>query len=479
MQPKPPRKQTPVKGKGAANNAPQSGLAKTKRPPQPKALTAEAIVARMRTDAEAVLNAVFGKPLERDDDEAITNEVIPTVVFDRNEVKRQAVALADQVADIKAAKFKTNLTKLAEQEILVRQAMASLEAVLADSHQVTKDVERIKTLAATVGGGIKLATDPLFHELWLALHTTLAQPKPEPGPGVLLVVDPRPPVIRTFLTGLTSRLRDISVILAILDGHRPGAGAALLRRIMDDLIGPLHRGNPGITKIVPALRSGLEQEPDPSKLLALMVDADSPMEVMKLMSEAKAVKAVLLDVLRACFPIIPPGHMAATRLLQDTGLARKLLKTIADSGQDAPYFLIGAGGQSLADLRYAANQGDPVWAGRTAVAVAYGPNGQSVPFAHIRANAEALVVGQDQLPQPAPGVVRVHRYVGGMRFGNNGGAMILPCVDNTTQTTIQYLKYDVRPFTRRSERGGERVVVGSDGHQYYTADHYKTFVRIM
>lgn len=161
----------------------------------------------------------------------------------------------------------------------------------------------------------------------------------------------------------------------------------------------------------------------------------------------------------------------------NTELARKLLKTIADSGQDAPYFLTGAGGQSLENLRYAATQGVPVWGGGTAAPVAFGPADQPVPFAHIQGIAEVLAVGAHQLAPLPPGVVR-DRYVGGMPFGNAGGAMILPYVDNTANAIIRYTKYDVRPFTPPSTRGPERVVVGSDGHQYYTSDHYQTFRRI-
>lgn len=43
---------------------------------------------------------------------------------------------------------------------------------------------------------------------------------------------------------------------------------------------------------------------------------------------------------------------------------------------------------------------------------------------------------------------------------------------------IAYTEYDVRPFQPGQDRGGERLVVGSDDSAWYTDDHYRTFQRI-
>jgi hypothetical protein len=37
---------------------------------------------------------------------------------------------------------------------------------------------------------------------------------------------------------------------------------------------------------------------------------------------------------------------------------------------------------------------------------------------------------------------------------------------------------DVNPYQSGVNRGGERIVRGSDGSAYYTNDHYRTFTRI-
>jgi guanyl-specific ribonuclease Sa len=43
---------------------------------------------------------------------------------------------------------------------------------------------------------------------------------------------------------------------------------------------------------------------------------------------------------------------------------------------------------------------------------------------------------------------------------------------------IKYQEWDVNRKVRGKNRGPERLVTGSDGSAYYTADHYKTFIKI-
>jgi guanyl-specific ribonuclease Sa len=73
---------------------------------------------------------------------------------------------------------------------------------------------------------------------------------------------------------------------------------------------------------------------------------------------------------------------------------------------------------------------------------------------------------------PPPG------YKGGKTFENDGreGAEVLPKTDSEGEP-ITYKEYDVNPYTK-GNRGEERVVIGSNGSQYYSDNHYKKFTRI-
>jgi RHS repeat-associated protein len=70
-------------------------------------------------------------------------------------------------------------------------------------------------------------------------------------------------------------------------------------------------------------------------------------------------------------------------------------------------------------------------------------------------------------------------YRGGDPFENDGrdGGQVLPKTD-TGGNAITYREYDVQPYQQGVNRGGERIVRGSDGSTWYTADHYKTFARV-
>ncbi|MGN6530959.1 MAG: ribonuclease domain-containing protein [Ginsengibacter sp.] len=66
-------------------------------------------------------------------------------------------------------------------------------------------------------------------------------------------------------------------------------------------------------------------------------------------------------------------------------------------------------------------------------------------------------------------------YVGGSVFSNR--EKILPQVDSSGNS-IQYQEWDVNPKIAGQNRGTERIVTGSDGRSWYTADHYQTFIEI-
>ena len=63
-------------------------------------------------------------------------------------------------------------------------------------------------------------------------------------------------------------------------------------------------------------------------------------------------------------------------------------------------------------------------------------------------------------------------YVGGRRFGNY--EQLLPKT-NSRNERLRYREWDIYPRKKGQNRGAERLVTGSDGNTYYTADHYKSF----
>jgi guanyl-specific ribonuclease Sa len=70
-------------------------------------------------------------------------------------------------------------------------------------------------------------------------------------------------------------------------------------------------------------------------------------------------------------------------------------------------------------------------------------------------------------------------YEGGRTFlnlGRNGEESLLR--RDTHGRQITYHEWDVNPHIRGKNRGAERLVTGSDGSAYYTADHYRTFTKI-
>ena len=107
----------------------------------------------------------------------------------------------------------------------------------------------------------------------------------------------------------------------------------------------------------------------------------------------------------------------------------------------------------------------------------------SAPLAPSSPAAQVQPAAQDPI---APHVretlayVRKHGFappgfVGGRVFGNYEG--LLPRY-NARRKRIEYREWDVRPKAEGRSRGAERLVTGSDGRAWYSADHYRTFIEI-
>jgi guanyl-specific ribonuclease Sa len=70
-------------------------------------------------------------------------------------------------------------------------------------------------------------------------------------------------------------------------------------------------------------------------------------------------------------------------------------------------------------------------------------------------------------------------FEGGRTFHNlgDGGRHPLPVKDEDGRL-IRYQEWDIQPKIAGRNRGAERLVTGSDGSAYFTADHYRSFTRI-
>jgi hypothetical protein len=474
-------KERPTRAKKPTPTSPPKkpqALTKTKRTQEPKQTSEAKRVADMKAQAETVLDEVYGKGGDRDD----PGDVIAALAFDSAEVHQLAEYLADAADDLKP-------TSKVQQQDAFKRNMDRLQDRLKDSRELAGRIERIEQVAVAAGADIALDEDLATADLWDRVQAELVAPE-SASTGVGRVQK-----VTGTLAEIESLLGYVDTILTTING-RPGA--APIGKVPEDLLRLMgvDIGEENILGSLKILQYAVTQEPDPDRLRGLLTAADFPVSVPKLISDTRAVGADLLAVLQECRPPNEPGQpplQGQAALEGNTELAEKLLKTIADSGQNATYFLTGAGGQRLVDLKYAANAKAPVWAGTTVArnALRFGPLysgplnvgaphlSPSVPFAQIRGLAEQLPVGQQVLP-PLPGGVVRDRYVGGGVFGNIGAenGMILPKRNHATKAVIGYREYDVRPFTALDERGAERVVVGSDGNQYYTADHYKTFRRM-
>ena len=66
-------------------------------------------------------------------------------------------------------------------------------------------------------------------------------------------------------------------------------------------------------------------------------------------------------------------------------------------------------------------------------------------------------------------------YVGGRQFGNYEHRLPERDADGLV---IDYREWDINPKVEGKNRGTERLVTGSDGRAWYSADHYNTFTEV-
>ena len=105
---------------------------------------------------------------------------------------------------------------------------------------------------------------------------------------------------------------------------------------------------------------------------------------------------------------------------------------------------------------------------------------------HRMTDSETAAVASPSSPIPAYaaqalGVIRrtgeaPPGFRGGTPFHNN--EHLLP-PRTSAGASVRYREWDVHPWVRGRNRGAERLVTGSDGSAYYTADHYQSFVRVL
>jgi guanyl-specific ribonuclease Sa len=159
-----------------------------------------------------------------------------------------------------------------------------------------------------------------------------------------------------------------------------------------------------------------------------------------------------------------PATLVLVGLFAVVALALWLLNGSHGSG---PVVTSGAGVTSGA----AATSRPAVTADRTVSAPP--PTAQPSAGAPVRAKALYVLGVVDATGQAPQG------YVGGRQFLNDsrGGTTLLPRRD-AAGAAVTYHEYDVNPRRPGVNRGPQRLVVGSDGSAWVTADHYVTWSRL-
>ncbi|MEV6237785.1 ribonuclease domain-containing protein [Lentzea sp. NPDC051838] len=256
----------------------------------------------------------------------------------------------------------------------------------------------------------------------------------------------------------------LDLVTKIIDAYNTHSGLAEVTQIPSELLtaaGSLSTlnsclqrfGKAGVTTI-----AGLQ---------TLLTDADPKTQVWQLIDVAAKAGMNASDVL-AEFDTITDNTTAAVHALN----------VLAASGKDISYFLTGDGGQRWVDLAEIGRLGMKAWAGEEIRGLRLGGPGLAVTQQQLIDRSQLPQRGPVKLP-PRPGGEdpRNPRFVGRKPYRNFGvkkGAS-LPWADGAGRQ-IQYLEYDVRPYTGKG-RGPERLVIGN-GRTFYSPDHYTTFKEV-
>lgn len=123
--------------------------------------------------------------------------------------------------------------------------------------------------------------------------------------------------------------------------------------------------------------------------------------------------------------------------------------------------------------RDAATVPTPTGPGRAVPAVAHRPADgiDQITAPALRTQILTVIDSMDRSGKPPPGVSQGGRR-GGTRGGFENAEGRLPA-----QPRGYYIESDVWP-KRANGRGAERLVFGRDGGVWYSADHYRSFVRV-
>ncbi len=102
-------------------------------------------------------------------------------------------------------------------------------------------------------------------------------------------------------------------------------------------------------------------------------------------------------------------------------------------------------------------------------------------------NNEKNEVAKDQSHRGVPAqAIEIFQYAmthgGDTKPGYRGNTFFSNREKNLPQKEggikLKYKEYDIYPWIKGHNRGPERVVISSKGIGYYTADHYRTFIKI-
>lgn len=99
-----------------------------------------------------------------------------------------------------------------------------------------------------------------------------------------------------------------------------------------------------------------------------------------------------------------------------------------------------------------------------------------ISFVAFQGNLQAQAQQTSKIPQKVYRIAgyieqngrQMDGYIGGRIFQNR--EKLLPVLDS-------YKEYDVNPRVKGKNRGPERLILSARGSRYYTADHYRHFIK--